>query len=369
MKTRPFAVSLFSAIFLAACGTQAQAPAAPATSAPASAAASAPASTAPAASPGGQPIKVKVATQHVATDAPLYIASEKGYFKEQGLDIQFNDVNGGTDTLPLVVSGQLDVAVGSISSGLYNAVARNMGVKLVSTKGASPLQPNLSKPATAIVLSKQAATTIKDYKDLKGKNVAISEHGNGLEIELDHILQRGGLTLNDVDIKTLTFPATLPALANGSIDASMELQPWITQGRAKNILTVWHDLAEFSPGNQANALVYGPTMQQLGDAGNRFMVAYTKAMRYYTDATGPKHANWEEFVQIMTKNTSLKDPALYDQVGWNYMNPNCSLNVASMNDSLDWYAAHGYVKTKPDLKAAVDDSYCQYALKQLGQYS
>ena len=49
------------------------------------------------------------------------------------------------------------------------------------------------------------------------------------------------------------------------------------------------------------------------------------------------------------------------------MNRDCPLNAASIPNNVTWYAEHGYVKTKPDMAMAVDDTYCQAAaaVKQL----
>jgi len=299
----------------------------------------------------------------------LYIAQEKGFFKAQGVNVQFTDINGN-EAISAVATGQLDVSVGAIYSGLFNAIARGVNIRLVATKGSVEDQPPASgKHSSGLVLRTQVAPSIKDWKDLKGKKIAIASRGATQEESLDTGLKKGGLTIADVNIQTMPFPDTLPALANGSIDGSMELQPWIVQGTKQGILVFWKDTAEMTPGLQTNALTFGPSIPKMGqNAGNRFMVAYTEGLRYYNDAIGPKHANWDEFVNIMIKNTSLKDRTLYDQVGWTYESPNCSLNMATIGNNLDWYMAHGYVKDKVDLKTAVDDSYCQAAVKQLGPY-
>jgi NitT/TauT family transport system substrate-binding protein len=316
-----------------------------------------------------EPVTLKAGTQHVATDAPLYIAQAKGYFKEQGLDVQFTDING-EEAISAVGTGQLDVSVGAIFSGLLNAIARGVEIRLVATKGSISTRVDVDKPASGLVIAKKLADSgaIKEWKDLRGRNVAVTALGATQEESLDMGLRKGGLTIGDVNVKTMPFPDTLPALANGSIDAAMELQPWITQGKAKGILAVFKDSAEMTPGLQTNALTFGPSIPKLGqNAGNRFMTAYTQGLRYYNDAV-TKHLNWDEFVAIMVKNTSLKEQTLYDQVGWTYMNPDCSVNAPSIVDNLTWYTEHGYVKTQPDMSVAVDDSYCQYAIKQLGPY-
>jgi hypothetical protein len=64
----------------------------------------------------------------------------------------------------------------------------------------------------------------------------------------------------------------------------------------------------------------------------------------------------------------VKDSALYDRMSWNYVNPNCSVNLPALANDLDWYAGKGYVASL-DLQQVVDDSYCQYAVQRLGSYT
>src|SRR5581483_12439123 len=98
-----------------------------------SAAAAGASGAAAAANPAGS-ITLKVGTQHVATDGPMYIAQEKGYFKDQGLNVQFTDVNG-EEAISSVATGQLDISVGAIYAGLFNAIGRGLEIRLVATKG------------------------------------------------------------------------------------------------------------------------------------------------------------------------------------------------------------------------------------------
>ena len=334
---------------------------------------SASAQVAPAGGAGQEPVTLKVMTQHVVTDVALYIAQERGYFKEQDLNIQFRDISNGSDAVPFVSTGKLDVAVGSPGAGLFNAMARGINVKLVADKGAVSPDGKNKNGFTGLqwlVVAKSEADSIKRYQDLKGKTVAIPDRGAGLEIMLDKLLAKGGLTLNDVNIKTVPFPSMLAALGNKSIDAALELEPFATQGAAKGSLVRFKNAVDFYPGEQAAALVFGPSVDRMGhNVGTRFMVAYTKGLRAYNDAFGPKKKDHAAVVSILVKNIAVKDPALYDEMSWSYMNPNCTLNSKVLAEDLDWYVAHGYVKVKPDLSKAIDDSYCAAAVNQLGPYA
>jgi len=364
---------------LAACAPQAAPASTPAGStapAPAAATGSAPAA-APAAgalpaAPPQPPLHLKVGTQRLSSDVVLFTAQDKGYLAEQGIDVEFFDITTGGEAIPPLATGQLDVSVGAVNPGLFNAIARGVDIKLVTTKGATGPDPGSPfAGGITMVLSPEVAASgeIQDYRDLRGRPIAISTRGSALEVILDKALARGGLTLNDVDIKTLPYPEMLPALANRSVDAAIQLEPFVAQGVGKGVLVPWKSSVEIHPGQQAAAVLYGPTMIQMGgNAGNRFMVAYTRAMRDYNDAFGPKRLNRAEIVSILIRNTPLKDAALYDQMGLSYLNPDCYLNLDTMAADIDWYFDHGYISPKPSVAQFVDHSYCDYALQQLGRY-
>jgi NitT/TauT family transport system substrate-binding protein len=211
--------------------------------------------------------------------------------------------------------------------------------------------------------------TVREFKDLAGRTVALPSRGQSFEIFLDKALERGGLTLNDVEVKVLPFPEMLAGLANNSVDAATELEPFIAQGEARGILARWKLGVEIYPGQQLATIFYGPSMTQSDSGlGNRFILAYARGLHAYNDAFGPKRSNWAEMVAILIKHTPVKDPALYEQMGWSYINPNCRLNVQTLTEDLEWYLRNGWVTERPDLTRVIDNSYCDYAVQQLGTY-
>jgi ABC-type nitrate/sulfonate/bicarbonate transport system substrate-binding protein len=318
------------------------------------------------------PLQLKSGTQRLSSDVVLFLAQERGYFAEQGLDVEFTDITNGGEAIPPLATGQLDVSVGAVNPGLFNAVQRGVDLKLVTTKGATG--PDPSSPfagGISLVLGTEVAASgaIKDYADLRGRPIAISTRGSALEVILDKALRRGGLTLDDVDVKTLGYPDMLPALANRQVDAAIELEPFIAQGAAKNLLVPWKNSVEIHPGQQAAAILYGPSILQMsGNAGDRFMVAYVKGLRDYNDAFGPKRLGRADVVATLIRNTPLKDAALYDQMSLSYLNPDCYLNLETMAADVDWYFENGYVSPKPDVTQYVDHRFCDHALQQLGRY-
>jgi NitT/TauT family transport system substrate-binding protein len=315
---------------------------------------------------------LEVATQPLTAQAPLFIAQDRGYFTQQGLDVAFQFVGGGTINLQLLATNQADIATGSPGPALWNAMARGIPVKI--TAATSSLSPD---PATGfssalwLVLPKHATDRgeIKTYADLKGKRVAVLGLGLGTEIVVDSALAMAGLTLHDVDLKELRGPAILTALTNGAIDAATEIEPFVTQGASKDILVRWKNAAEITPGRVAAVMMFGPRLvERDGDLGARFMTAWTKGARDYNDAFGAKHVGRDSVVQILAAHTQVKDPTLYTRMTWHYIDPNCSANADALRLDVDWDVKHGYIPQPPDLNAAIDSRYCDAALKTLGKY-
>jgi NitT/TauT family transport system substrate-binding protein len=223
-----------------------------------------------------------------------------------------------------------------------------------------------------MVISKQleASGKLKTFADLRGKSIAVPGLGLSGDIVLDHALKLGHLTRHDVDVKSLSFSQIPVALSNGAVDAAILNDPFVTQGVQKGFLARWKNATEIYPGQVAAVVTYGPGLFQKGGAvGNRLAIALTRAARDYNDAFGPKHTNFDQVVAILTKWTTEKEPSLYSQVSWNYLDPNCQVNVDALRADLDWYADNGYVTKKPDANATVDRSYCDAALKALGRYT
>src|SRR5208282_1999206 len=83
-------------------------------------------------------VKVTVGTTNSNSDAPFFIAEAKGYFRDQGLDVELLPFDSAAKMVAPLGTGQLDVAAGAPSAGLYNAADRGIDVRIVADKGSDP---------------------------------------------------------------------------------------------------------------------------------------------------------------------------------------------------------------------------------------
>ncbi len=318
------------------------------------------------------PVHVVWGTLQVTGEAPVFIAQEKGYFKEQGVEVDLQFPGDASTIVSLLSTGRVDVLSGSPSPGFWNVVGRGVPLKIVMPIGAisGGRTPGFSS-GVWLVISKQAQSSgaIKTFADLRGKTIAVPGFGLSGDIVLDHALKLGGLTRKDVTLKSLSFAQIPVAISNGAVDAAIENDPFATVGAEQGLFVRWKNGAEIYPGQVTAAVAFGPSLLEKGrDVGVRLAIALTKAARDYNDAFGPKHVNTAEIVDILTKYTTDKDPSLYPKLTWNYLDPNCAVDVRALKADLDWYVQNGYVQNPPEPATVVDSTYCAGALKALGRY-
>src|SRR5713226_8516451 len=102
----------------------------------------------PAAAAGPEPALLRISHGQITSSAGNYIAAEKGYFREEGLEVEFIQTGTGSDIFGFLVSGHTDVGGGLISAGAFNAFARDIPVKIVADHGAN--LPNASAGGAVI---------------------------------------------------------------------------------------------------------------------------------------------------------------------------------------------------------------------------
>src|SRR5690348_14085084 len=144
---------------------------------------------APASAPVNEPTsssqltEIRIGITGNTADAALFIAQDRGYFKEQGITLTVTRVQSAADVVAPLGAGQMDVGGGAISAGLFNAIARGVDLKIVADKGQHSGSPvNGFTSAVVLVVPKSDAASYRTLSDLKGKTVALASVGSGNEI-------------------------------------------------------------------------------------------------------------------------------------------------------------------------------------------
>ena len=96
--------------------------------------------------PLGPPVPVKVGVTPVTSAAAVYLALDRGYFGEEGLDVTLEPFDSGVQMIPLLGTGQLDVGSGAVNAGLFNAVLRGIPPVLIEPAAQSDRQIGMLLP-------------------------------------------------------------------------------------------------------------------------------------------------------------------------------------------------------------------------------
>jgi NitT/TauT family transport system substrate-binding protein len=354
------------AALLAAC-TPAAAPSSappPAATAP-QAAPPAAAPTAPAA-----PDRVRLGTlSPSSSDAGWVIALDKGYFQEQRLEVETTVFNSAADMIAPLSVGQLDAGGGAISAGLFNAIARGIELRIVADKGGN----NKGFSYTALMVRRDLVDSgeVRGPADLRGRRIGLPSLGGvSPEAALDRLLASVGLSTRDVDLTLVPFPDQPAAFAGRSLDASMLIEPFVTIAAEQGVATIFLRQDEWYPEQQVAVILFAEAFaRQQPDVGRRFMLAYLKGVRDYNDAFGKRDpAKRREVIDILTRQTALKDPAIWEKVTVPSLDPNGRVSRTSLEQDQEYYLRAGKQQERANIDQIVDMSFADWAVQQLGPY-
>ena len=315
------------------------------------------------------PVVVNVGAASTTSDAPIYIAAKKGYFRDEGFEAKVTNFRSAADMVAPLGIGQLDAGAGSASAGLYNAMLQGIKIKIVADKASS--SPGYG--ATKILVRKDHVDSgrFKDIKDFKGMKFAMNAPGVSNTATLNAILKSAGLKYSDVDTVNMPFPDHVAALGNKGVDASASVEPGPTIAIKNGFAVLVKADDEIIPNHQIAVLLYSENFGKKPEVAKKFMRAYLKGVRFYNGAlkdgrmTGP---NADEVIAILAESTPIKDPAVYKAITPTGMNPDGKVNVQSLADDLAFYKEQGLITGDIRADQVVDHSFVEAALKEMGPY-
>jgi NitT/TauT family transport system substrate-binding protein len=139
---------------------------------------------------------------------PHYTALEKGYYREEGLDVKILRGQGSGDTIKRIAAGQGEVGIADISALIAARANTDVAVKAIALW--------YRRPPHGIFV--RSDSPIKSAKELEGKKLAISP-GNSHQILWPVFEKLSGLKPNSVTWVTMDAASMPPALIRGAVDA------------------------------------------------------------------------------------------------------------------------------------------------------
>jgi NitT/TauT family transport system substrate-binding protein len=307
--------------------------------------------------------EVRVAYVPIMKFAPLYVAAERGLFEKYGLDVDINSVKSGTEAIAFLSEGQVDVGGIAIVTSLWNGWDQGLDLRVFAPGGLEPFENSPTK----LIVRKELADdgSVSEVADLAGMTVGVAGGpGSGGEYLLAKALERGDLSIFDVNLVQIGNADMPLAFENGSIDAGILGSPYADQVIESGF---GEPLAEdLTPGLMTVAFVgSGDFINERPEAAQRFALALMEAARLMQ---GDDYLSDENLAAYLSYVNSTEEalragtPVVYD--------PNQVIPVDGLADVEETHRENGRTEyeTPIDLGNVVDTSFTEQALELLGEY-
>jgi NitT/TauT family transport system substrate-binding protein len=284
---------------------------------------------------GGGTTKVKVGAIPIVDVAPLHLGKEKGFFAEQGIEVEVVNTTGGAAAVPGVVSGEFDFAFGNVVS-LIVARSQKLPLKAIAEGNSSTGQQG--KDFGGIVVPKDSP--IRTAAELAGKTVAVNNLKNVGDTTVRASIRKAGGDPSTVKFVELAFPDMPAAVASNRVDAAWVVEPFFTVTQNQGARVIASNFVDTAPNmTVATYFTTEKMIKQKADLVKRFTAAIEKSLKY-----AQEHP--DEVRKVLLTYTKI-DPAVAEKMtlpAWP-----TEINRESVQTMADLMVSDGLIKEKVDV--------------------
>ncbi len=192
-------------------------------------------------------VTIAVGGKNLLYYLPLTVAEQKGFFKDEGLEVEIVDFAGGARALQAVVGGSADVVSGAFEHNI-NMQAKGQPMRAFVLQGRAP--------QIVLAVSNKTMPNYKAVADLKGKKIGVTAPGSSTNIMANFVLAKNGLKPADVSFVGVgASQGAVAALRSGQIDAISNLDPVMTILARNNDIKIVSDTRDVA---EADKVFGGP---------------------------------------------------------------------------------------------------------------
>ena len=299
--------------------------------------------------------KIKVSAIKAATFGGVFIAKERGYFANEGFDVDFAYFDASPPIAVATVSGDLDFGMAATAAGFFN-----LADKLRIIGGFAREAPGF-QGMTFVASLKGWNSGIRSLKDLGGHTVSIGTVGSSPHYSLALIEKKYGIDPASIRLEPLQSATNqASAVAGGSVDAAVTIStvllPAVESGQTKLLAFVgdevpWQLSSIFTTVKTADNLPYV----------QRFLRAYKKGAHDYIGAfVGPDGKRADQptapaVLEIISKYVDQPPERVKKAIA--YVDPDARVDVKDLQNQVDWYVSQGMLKNHIDVNAVIDKRY------------
>lgn len=307
---------------------------------------------------------VRLGLLRTLSPAPFYIARERGYFRDAGIDLQFRFFEAAQPIAAAAVSGDIDVGVTALTGGFFN-LADKGALKVIG----GGLHEEKGYEGSAIVVSNKAFDAgLTSVDKLPGHTFAITQYGSSFHYMVGRIAEARGFDVRNITLRPVQQISNMvAAVASGQVDATIAIasqaKPLAAGGQAHII--GW--AGELVPYQITAVFTTTAMIQKSPDLLERFAKAYARGVNDYRDAflrLGPDgkpvvDAVTEAAIPAITTYVFTGDPEARRKIlqGVGYYDPSGALDVADVAEQVRWFRMQGLVKGEMEPMQMIDTRF------------
>lgn len=305
--------------------------------------------------------RLTVGALRFTSHAASFVAFERGYFADEGFEVEFKFFQAAQPMAVAIASGDADYAVTAISGGLIS-LAEKGAAKVIG----GALSEEAGIDGQKILASKAAFDAgLTEPSRLDGKIWAITQAGSSFHYMGAKIASAEGVSLSYKPLQKVG--AIIGALKSGQVDA-WSIVPHIAKPLAgSGAVSIIGNVADYIPDYQVTTV-----FTSAANAANErakteaFLRAFSKGADDFNAALVDKTAGEdaaEEMVRLIHKyvytdrDYEKAKPSIVN--GAMRINAGAALNMASVEDQLAWFKSEGLVKDTITMETLVDPSYVE----------
>src|SRR6202051_4471359 len=154
-------------------------------------------------------LKARIGVLRLSSSARVFIAQDKGYFRDAGLDVELKFFDAAQPIAVATTSGDIDFGITAFTAGLYNLAGMS--------------REKAGYPLIGYFASNNAyAAGLKAPRDLAGKRIAVTQVGSSFHYSLGLLADKYGFKLSDVKVLPLQSLSNAAAALKGeTVDAAL----------------------------------------------------------------------------------------------------------------------------------------------------
>jgi NitT/TauT family transport system substrate-binding protein len=284
-----------------------------------------------------EPTEITVGVLPIADMAPLYLGIQKGFFREEGLEVKTQVAQGGAAIVPAVVSGDFQFGFGNNVSLM---IARSKGLPLkIVTEGVQGA-PDEQSWANGLLVAEDSP--IRSVEDLAGRTFAVTTLKNNAEVTIKATLEKEGVDISKLKFVEVPFPEMNTAVQRGRADVAWQAEPFVTIGEQQGMRNIVDPMWATAP-NLSIATYFGaePYLNENPEVAKGFAAAMRRSLDYAADHPDEARA-------IIPTYSEIKGELL-EQI--QLANWSSELNVSSIEQTAELARKYGVLQEELDLQA------------------